>query len=426
MLKSYVLPLSYVALCLFSTVSFADINLNDLGHSPQNCDSNQLSNALSCGTLSGRLNTLYYSTHNAYFVENLNQDTVSTGGFIKYQTYPIAHFSAAVSYAGQWRLDDQNEKNNEISELKNEKDGLAEAYIEWKIPEAHVRVGQQSLDIPFLGNYDWRIMPVLYQALDAQYQYGQQDDFIRATVVNRYKSYADDQFSRTSRYSQALKTDGMWSLGLAKGSDLGAQQLKGQVWYQAYDDYSHLFYAEGHAKWKDLAYQPDLGIQLMWSEAQGEKRAGNVDHFGVGISLALNILDNKTLKTAYNYIRPQENRYLNGALFTPYMLYTASGPYFAQPFFTSTQDLGAGHAAMIAFEGSLNAQTYIGAQYSFMNLKETAAIKALNQSEYVMYGIYNFTGALKGWSVSNFAGFATSPRSDDLFLQNRLGLRYTF
>ena len=426
MFKTYILPFSCLLNIALTQVSHADVQLNDVFSLATHCESTHLQDFFACGTISGRLNTLYYSTHDAYFVKNLNQDTATTGGFIQYQTYPIANMRATVSYAGQWRLDDQTPDQNEVSELKEQKDGLAEAYIEWKNPQTQIRIGQQALDVPFLGNYDWRIMPVLYQAVDAKYQYSQQDDVIRATAVKRYKSYAEDQFSRSSRYSHDIKTDGMWSLGIAKHFERDQQQLKGQFWYQHYTDYSHLLYAEGHSQWKDAPYQPDLALQVMWAEAQGDQLAGNVNHLGFGLSITLTILDQKTLKTAYNYIHPNKNSYLNGALFTPYMIYTASGPYFAQPFFTSTQDLGAGHAAMIAFEGSLNAQTYLGAQYSFMNLKESADIKALNQAEYAMYAIYNFSGALKGWSLSNFAGFATSPRSDDLFLQNRLGVHYTF
>ena len=165
---------------------------------------------------------------------------------------------------------------------------------------------------------------------------------------------------------------------------------------------------------------------MMYAQDQGAAKAGKVDHQGIGVSLALNVWDQMTLKAGYNYIKPNEDSYLNGALFTPYMIYTASGPYFAQPFFTSTQDLGAGNAFMLALEGALNEQTWVGANYSFMNLAESDDVKNLNQSEYVIYGIYNFTGGLKGWSVANFFGFATSPRSDDVFVQNRLGLKYQF
>lgn len=54
------------------------------GCSAEEADS--LSDMFSCGSVSGSLRTLYYSTHNAYFVPGYSQDTVSYGGSVKYAT----------------------------------------------------------------------------------------------------------------------------------------------------------------------------------------------------------------------------------------------------------------------------------------------------------------------------------------------------
>lgn len=430
MLKQ-IIALCGVGLTLVPNVQ-AEVNLNQILKSEVDCKTESIANAFACGKISGRLNTLYYSTHDAYFEHNLNQDTITTGGYLKYETQPYLGLSAGVSYAGQRRLDDKYSGYAEVSELKNDKDGLGEAYLDWKNQDWSVRLGQQTLDIPFVGNYDWRVMPPLFRAADVQY--GHKDDYIRVSWIDRFKSYADDEFTKTSRYSGNIETDGMLSLGLAKSFDLSDKQLKAQAWYQSYFDYSDVVYLEGHLKWKEIKYQPDLGLQAMFAQDQGEALAGKVDHQGFGTVLALNILDNVTIKTAYNYIHKEADAYMNGALFVPYMIYTSSGPYFAQPFFTSTQDLGSGHAYMLAIEGPINDQLYVGANYSFMDLTDpnhypdlaNSQGKSWNQSEYVIYGFYNFTGALKGWSLANFFGVNTSPRSDDVFLQNRFGVKYQF
>ena len=414
-----------LGLVLFHRTVFAAVGLNDVVKIDSNCEQISWGNTLQCGKLSGRLNTLYYSTHDAFFIHQLNQDTATTGGFIRYETAVMDGLQAGVSYAGQWRLDDQDAAHDEVPELSQEKDGLAEAWIGFRNQNWAAKIGQQSLDVPFLGQYDWRVMPPLYRAIDVQY--GQDQDYIRATYLDRFKSYADDQFLKTSRYSSELETEGMWSFGFAKHFDLDKKQLKTQAWVQSYFDYTDVAYMEAHLQWNQMKYKPDVGIQMMYARDQGDAKAGQIDHQGIGVSLAFNdIWERFSLKTGYNYIQPNKDSYLNGALFVPYMIYTASGPYFAQPFFTSTQDLGSGHAFMFALEGALNEQTWLGANYSFMNLAESDQVKDLNQSEYVIYGIYNFAGWLKGWSVANFFGFATSPRSDDIFVQNRFGLKYSF
>lgn len=56
-----------------------------------------LSEMFSCGSVSGSLRTLYYSTHNAYFVPGYTQDTVSYGGNVKYATAEYYGLSLGVS-----------------------------------------------------------------------------------------------------------------------------------------------------------------------------------------------------------------------------------------------------------------------------------------------------------------------------------------
>ena len=388
------------------------------------CQQPSWQNALRCGEFSANLSSLYYSTHDAYFVENLNQDTAAIGGVIKYSVQPSEQLSAGISYALQRRLDDKNTTHAEVAELAPERDGLAEAYLRWQPQDWQITLGQQSLDLPFVGDYNWRIMPPLYRAIDIKWQ--QDTDFIRMSAVDRFKSYSQDQFNRGSRYSTEIETDGMWSIGAGKTWKHPQHQLKTELWYQRYLDYADLAYSETHLSWPKQPRQPDLGLQVMWGQQHGQAYAGKVQHIGVGGELGLQVWEDFRLKLGYNYIHPEKNSYLNGALFAPYMIYTASGPYFAQPFFTSTQDLGSGHAWRIAVEGPINERVYLGGQYSFMHLNEDPMLKDLNQSEWVFYGFYDFGRWAKGLSLAHFVGFATSPRADDPFLQNRLALRYKF
>lgn len=53
------------------------------------------------------------------------------------------------------------------------------------------RLGQQTLNLPFVGNYDWRVMLPLFRAADLKY--GSKSDFIQVTWIDRFKSYVDDE-----------------------------------------------------------------------------------------------------------------------------------------------------------------------------------------------------------------------------------------
>lgn len=408
----------------------ADTSLNGLFNLQQDCQTRNdsvaaMSTVLSCGSVHGAVKSAYYSLNNGYFVNNLNQDTAVIGGYIKYETAPFYGVQAAVGYDIQRRLDEKN-KNDEVSELKEDRDGLAEAYLTWKNDLVRVTVGNQRLNLPFMGDYaDRRVLMFLYQAADVQI--GNQYDFLRLTKVNKYKSYAEDEFTKSSRQNSKVETDGVLSIGVGKRFELDTNKtLKTQLWYQDYDDYLRLIYTQADLRFSQLKYAPEFSLQYMSGKDQGKAFAGEINSQIWGVQAAFKVLPTASLKVAYNYIKPDQNSYLNGALLMPYASQTSSGEIFAQPFFTSTQDLGAGNALMLSLEGKVSDQVIAGARYSYMDLKETESVASRNQSEYMLFGIYNFTGALKGFSVSNFAGIQTSPRYDKNFLQNRFALSYKF
>ena len=303
---------------------------------------------------------------------------------------------------------------------------MAEAYVTWKNDFARVTFGNQRLNLPFMGDYaDRRILMALYQAAD--FQVGNNTDFIRLTKVNKFKSYADDEFTKTTRQNSNIQSDGVWSVGAGKSFDIAEdKKLKAQFWYQDYDDYTRLIYTQADLSLPKLNYSPEFSMQYISGKDQGKALAGAVDSQIFGVQAAFKVLSKASVKVAYNYIKPDSESYLNGALLTPYATKTSSGEIFAQPFFTSTQDLGAGNAFMTSLEGKLTDQVIAGARYSFMDLKEADHVASRNQSEYMVFGIYNFTGALKGFSVSNFFGIQTSPRYEKDFLQNRFTFSYKF
>lgn len=408
----------------------ADTSLNGLLNLKQDCQITNnsvgsLTEALGCGAVHGAVKSLYYSTNNAYFVEGLNQDTVAIGGYVKYETAPFYGVQAAIGYDLQRRVDEKN-KHPEVSELKDDRDGLGEAYITWKNDKARVTIGNQRLNLPFMGDYaDRRVLQNLYQAADVQI--GNNKDYLRLTKVNKFKSYGDDEFTETTRQSSNIETDGVWSIGLGKAFAFDEQkQLKTQLWYQHYDDYTDLIYTQADFALPLWKTSPEFSVQYINGREQGKALAGEVNSHIFGVQAALTVVPKATLKLAYDYIKPDQDSYLNGALLTPYATTTSSGEIFAQPFFTSTQDLGAGNALMASLEGKLTDQMIAGVRYSFMDLKEDERLKSRNQSEYMLFGIYNFAGALKGLSVSNFAGIQTSPRYHKDFLQNRFAISYKF
>ena len=42
-----------------------------------------------------------------------------------------------------------------MPELQNDKDDLAEAWLSWKNQDSNLKLGWQTLDLPFVGSHDW-------------------------------------------------------------------------------------------------------------------------------------------------------------------------------------------------------------------------------------------------------------------------------
>lgn len=218
----------------------------------------------------------------------------------------------------------------------------------------------------------------------------------------------------------------MWAIGGGQGTQWDNKKLTGQVWYQEYADYSRVVYGESHMQWQDTLLQPDVALQFIRGTSLGKALAGEVNSTSYGAQLALSFTPALNWKLGYDHIAASPNSWGNGSLVVPYAHNSSSGPYFAQPFFTSTQDLGSGNAYMTNLNYVLNEHLSLGTQYSFMDLKPSAQSASINQSEYLVYFTWAFSGVLKGLSVTDFAGVQTSPLYDSHFWQNRLSLQYDF
>lgn len=409
-----------LACCTLSCTAFAyPLSANS------NCNAEHADNfeqMLSCGKIEGSLRLNSYSLNNAYFA-NQSQDTTTAGGYATYQTARYQGFKVAVGIEGQRRL---AEGSHAVSELSQHTFGLGEAYINWTHGLFNITVGNQRLDLPFTGDYSfYRVQPWLYQAIDAKY--GTTDDFIRLTKVNKYKSYGDDQFTHSNRlnddpysgYQQNF--DGMYSLGLGKKLDRTQYSLKGQAWVEHYQDLLDIYYGEASLTFKQAAWQPEIGVQAIYGDETGQKRLGQINSTSFGTQIKLKPTEKIIWKVGYDHIIKDKNStWYEGALPTPYAHNTSSDPYFAQPFFTSTQDLGAGNFYSTEISSPINKALFMGSRITYADLNTT---DGKDMYEVMFYGFYNLS---KNFSVSEFVGFQKQHGDANAFLQNRLGLTYNF
>lgn len=382
-----------------------------------------LSEMFTCGSVTGSLRTLYYSTHNAYFSPGYSQDTVSYGGSVKYAT--AEYYGLSLGVSGILQRGISHNDDHLIAELGPNETGVGEAYLSYRYQDFRITAGDQRINIPFTGDYDWRITPILFRGVDTHY--GDSDNFLHATKITRYKPWGNDRFLNTTAYTDAEgTTNGMWGVGGGRAVKLDNKKLNAQLWYENYNNYTKIVYADSFLSWSDTPSQPKIGVQFIRGLSEGKALAGEVNSTSYGAQFVMNFTPAVKWSLNYDHIAANGNAYGNGALVTPYAHNTSSGPYFAQPFFTSTQDLGSGNAYSTDLNWTATDNISLGSRYSFMDLTASAGASSSNQSEYLVYGTYSFDGVLKGLSITDFAGVQTTSTSDKNFWQNRLALEYDF
>lgn len=416
-------------------IASAILPLGVLAQTVSNADSSDVASftdMFSKGEFSGDFRTIYFSSHNAFYTPGRTQNTVSYGGKLGFTSARMDGFSFGVSAFMQRGIGHSDDPNAVDGYLGPNLTAMGEAYVKWQHDKFQVTVGNQELDIPWASTYDWRMAEQLFQGVSTRY--GDADNYVTAWKMTRFKSYIDNTFRQNTTYNSNVDsfsdigmstTNGFWGVGGNHKSDVGPVTVDIQGWYSDYLDYAKMIYVEANIEKKEGEFKPFLGVQAVRETGDGRQLLGNVDSKVLGLQLGVK---HNSLKLAFGYDRivPNADSYLNGVLVTPYAHNVSSGPLFAQPFLTSTQDLGAGNAYAIDLSGAPANGWFVGGRYSFMDLKSNPTSPSLNQSEYLVYAIHNFDGKLKGWSVADFLALQSSPTKSARFLQNRLTLEYKF
>ncbi len=384
------------------------------------------------GHVDGNLRGLYYATGNAFFADGVDRDTFAVGGRLGYTTAPLHGVSLRASAYLQRNL--VHAGTGRDRDLGGNLAAMGETWLQWQGEKLLLRAGNQRLDeVPFTSSFDFRIVPQLYQGV--RLRYGEGGGHITAVRMFRYKSRIDESFSRSTNYNRRFSpyppnagdadTAGFWALGGAGKTSLGAADASGQIWLIRYLDYADLYFAQADVGARGDGLRPFAAVQFIAAREQGAALLGPVDNRTYGLRLGLRG-QRMTATVNHNHMPHRAGAFRNGAPATPYASYQTSGPLFAQPYLTSTQDLGSGDAWSLDVDVAANERLRWGARWSYMDLSPADGQPSIGQREYMVFASYRFAGALKGWSLHNaFAVQSQRQRRTD-YRENRLSLSYDY
>jgi hypothetical protein len=435
-----------VAIALLVGLHAVPANAQSASHKPAHAD--DFAQMFAQGVPDATFRTLDFATRNVFFQPDIDPNTAAAGGILGFTSAELDGFSFRISGFGQANFIGGRNKSRDLGpDIAT----LGEAYVQWQGHGLHVRAGDQELTkVPFTQTWNYRVVPATFQGL--KLTYGDQKHYLTAMRMVRFKSLIATGYHRFTNYNPPFNqpalpgtnyddfaannptTPGFWAIGGGGKERMGAEGLAGQIWYIKYLDYAQMWYADGKLTFREVPAKPFLAIQLARQTNSGAALIGPIDAKVYGLQLGI---QTNALKFTLNddYIPHQAGTYLNGGLATPYATQIASGPLFAQPYLTSTQDLGSGNAWSLEAKWTPAHTAMLGARYSRMNLTPVHEGPSRGQSEYLVYGSWKFRGALKGWSLTDYLGlqtqrheFATSqqPPQKTRYWENRLTIQYQF
>lgn len=426
----------HISLCVPVTASLLFVSAPVLADGANQASSEPAQNLrqmFTLGKADGDLRMLYYANHNAFFVHDADRNTASFGGMLGFTTAALDGFSVRLSAFAQQNFARSSRAKGFNRDLGHDISALGEAYLQWQGHDLQARIGNQELKAPpFTATYDYRIIPEVYQGV--KLRYGNASRYLMAMRMFRFKSRISNSYTRTTNYNASFspfppnttgRTDGFWAVGGADSGNAGPTHLSGQAWFFNYKDYANMYYVDGSVARASGSIRPFVSAQFIRETDTGRALLGRVDNHTYGLRLGLK---HNSLTATLNYDRMphQADTFLNGSLVTPYATEEASGPLFAQPFLTSTQDLGSGNAYSIEVKGSPLKNTFGGVRYSYMDLVPAHGARSIGQSEYQIFGLYHFQGSLKGLSLIDLFAYQTQKTASVDYWENRLGLQYAF
>ncbi|MBE7562330.1 hypothetical protein H7F10_05050 [Acidithiobacillus sp. HP-6] len=382
-------------------------------------------------TVKGFVSMYDWTSINHYF-SPYDQYTMSVGGGLFLGTPRYKGFSLAIEPMGQSGLGTHASNPNLVSPtLGPSFSTLGQAYVQYKKYGINAKVGDVELnDTPWDGSdVGYRILPITYQGVSFDYTIGHGLKFYFARMY-KWRYFNQESYNRETAYSIYLpddqkKSDGLLNVGLKyKGFVPGINFVKtnSELWFYNYYQYNRLYMLQSVNTIGKGPYKGIVGYQFMHA-GKSSGFLGNVNSQLYGAELGAKSSFGKVV-LAYDYLPAHPNSFNYGGLATPYDTITDSGPIFAQPVMTSTQDLGSGTAAGIKVDyyGIKNLFTQV--RFTHLHMRTTPIFE--NYNEYNLILSYSFSG-VKGLNLTDIASYANEhPSSNPNFYQNRLMLVYNF
>ncbi len=361
--------------------------------------------------------------------------STSLGGKLKVETANQEGFGAAAAlyFAQDIGLNNHDQNGKTINPLlMGTGYGIyvpGEAYLQYKTSAFLGRVGNQSIDNPWINPSDGFMIPNLYRGGVVTYSpfEGMQ---VEGERILRFKNRTSVGFDNNNLF--ALPYDNP----VFTGSDNGAAAIgmtyksdgpRAQAWFYRFYDFAQMAYVQGGYKLPTAGLAPFAEIQFMRETGSGAQLLGAVDSNAYGAKLGIALPDKAgTVYFAYNKVPTQfAGGVSNGNLLSPY-----TQVYNTDPLYTTVMNYGlvsaraAGHAWQVGTNLKLFDEK-LDTVVSFSRYMTEPYVENVNA--FMLDISYHLGGSLKGMTIRDRFGYEHGKKIwGSSYIDNRIMLQYSF
>ncbi len=392
---------------------------------------------------------------NRFFGHNTtNLSAFSLGGYVNVHTAPIGGFSADLGFYTANSLG-ANSTNPDVTLMGKGStiNALGQAYLQYQMPSIFmVRVGNQTLNTPWVNTSDSRLIPATYQGVFAEVTplshwniYGMR--------ITRWKSRTSSDYDKDNLYyPSTFNGDHMWGGNsvvlsdtspqaqgiLAFGTSYKNMGISAQTWYYDYYHFANMFYGQASYTYRTgSGIDPFAGAQVSreW-EANSLLNHLNIDSspgqgvnstawglvLGVNYDPASAIFGKGQLSWAYNQLGYHAGAVGGGAIVSPYTVGYATDPLYTTSMIRGLVEMGSGNAWKVKWT-----QHFADNQLLFIAAYASYHLHSAGNANDIYGDLTYFPqGFFKGLSIRDRVEVAHGDIPTGYFIYNRVMLTYDF
>ncbi len=364
------------------------------------------------------------------------QDALSFGGKINMLTDPFLNgfrVGATVYTAQPFGLNSHNPMRADKSLPSSPVTTLGQAFLQYQNTMLLGRIGNQTIDTPWLNQADSRMIPAAYQGIYATLNPTHDLTFTGMRII-RFKPRIASRFTQTNLYNSTNLVTTVASVGnktdigtLTFGAQFQHGGLNASLWEYKFYNYSNLAYADFGYKWNTQSWlKPVVGAQAgtQWGDGNNVLQsvgAGTPYGSVFGALIGAEIADAK-ISLAYNLLPKRSGAFHNGDIISPYTSGYESDPLYTTEMISGLIEKAAGSAIKFKLQFDLfQKQMQLSASYAYYHTQPFTP----NTDETNFDAMYLPNGIFKNLSLRYRVGFLSGNPAGH-FVYNRLMFQYSF